>query len=132
METGHIILKEKSFRFAVEIVNIYKHIVINEKEFILSKQCLKSGTSIGAIVFESLYSNSKADFISKLSIGLKEANETNYWLRLLKETNYINNDLYVSTLLRCEELIRLLTSSINALKKNSNKNSKKQYQMTNN
>ena len=83
------IIKEKSFLFAIEIVGLYK-ILAERKEFVLSKQVLRSGTSIGANVRESEHAQSKADFIHKLSIALKEANETEYWLDLLYETKYLS------------------------------------------
>ncbi|NBU82544.1 MAG: four helix bundle protein, partial [Flavobacteriaceae bacterium] len=81
------VIKEKSFAFAIEIVSLYK-ILAERKEFVLSKQLLRSGTSIGANVRESEHAQSKADFIHKLSIALKEANETEYWIDLLFETKY--------------------------------------------
>lgn len=84
------IIKEKSFAFAIDIVNLYK-VLTDRKEFVLSKQLLRSGTSIGANVRESEHAQSKADFIHKLSISLKEANETEYWLDLLYETKYLSD-----------------------------------------
>ena len=83
------IIKEKSFLFAIEIVALYK-VLAERKEFVLSKQLLRSGTSIGANIRESEHAQSKADFIHKLSIALKEANETEYWLELLFKTRYIS------------------------------------------
>jgi four helix bundle protein len=111
------VLKIKSFSFAVRMVNMYKHITEKKKEFVLSKQCLRSGTAIGALINEAAYAQSKADFISKLSIALKEANETKYWLTLLKETAYLENDTFTSVSTECEELIKLLVSSIVTAKK---------------
>ncbi len=84
------IIKEKSFAFAIDIVNLYK-VLSEKKEFVLSRQVLRSGTSIGANVRESEHAQSKADFIHKLSISLKEANETEYWLDLLYETKYLSD-----------------------------------------
>ena len=86
------IIKEKTFLFAIEIVGLYK-VLAERKEFILSKQVLRSGTSIGANVRESEHTQSKTDFIHKLSISLKEANETEYWLNLLHETKYISQKI---------------------------------------
>jgi four helix bundle protein len=83
-------IKEKSFRFAVRIIRLYKFLTDEKREFVLSRQVLRSGTSIGANVKEALQAESKADFIHKLSISLKEASETEYWLQLLKETEYID------------------------------------------
>jgi four helix bundle protein len=88
MENKNVI-KEKSFLFAIEIVALYKTLT-DQKEFVLSKQLLRSGTSIGANVREAEHAQSKADFIHKLSISLKEANETEYWLDLLYETKYLS------------------------------------------
>lgn len=87
------VIKEKSFEFAKEIVYLYKNLA-DKKEFMLSRQLLKSGTSIGANILEAEHAQSKADFINKLSISLKEANETEYWLDLLYETNYLSDELF--------------------------------------
>jgi len=85
MNNGKNVLREKTYAFALKIVELSKELIEQKKEYILSKQILRSGTSIGAIIRESEYAQSKADFISKLSIALKEANETDYWLSLLKD-----------------------------------------------
>ncbi|MEM0541306.1 four helix bundle protein [Flavobacterium sp. j3] len=84
------IIQDKSFQFAVRIINLYKYLINNKKEFILSKQLLRSGTSIGANIEESIGGYSAKDFLAKLSISYKEARETIYWLKLLKETEYIS------------------------------------------
>ena len=86
---GDNIILNQSFEFAVRIVNVYKHLTKEHKEFVLSKQLLRCGTSIGANVAEAQRGQSKADFRAKMSIALKEANETEYWLRLLFRTNYL-------------------------------------------
>jgi four helix bundle protein len=112
------VLKEKSLRFAIRIVNLYKHLVEVHKEFVLSKQLLRSGTAIGALVREAEYAESKPDFIHKLSISLKEANETAYWLILLKETGFLSHDHYESISGDGIELIKILTASLNTAKKN--------------
>ena len=111
------IVKEKSYFFAIQIIELYK-ILINKQEFVLSKQLLRSGTAVGALVQESEHAESKKDFIHKLSISLKEANETTYWLNLLFDTKYITktefdkiNDLNI-------ELIRLLVTIIKSSKNN--------------
>ena len=101
---------EKSFDFAVRIVNLYKYITNNKKEYILSKQLLRSGTSIGANVTEAQRGQSKADFVAKMSIALKEAYETEYWLRLLYKTEYMNTAEYESIHNDIAELISLLIS----------------------
>ena len=103
-------IEQKSFQFAVRIVNLYKYLRKEKKEFVLSKQLLRSGTSIGANVAEAQQAQSRADFISKLSISLKEAAETNYWLRLLHATDYLDDAEFRSVHNDCRELERILTS----------------------
>ena len=115
MKDGNII-RTKSYQFAVRVVNLYKLLVGDRKEFVLSKQLLRSGTSIGANVREAEHAESKADFIHKLSIALKEANETEYWLDLLKETSYLNNSEYISIQIDIKEILKLLTSIIKTSK----------------
>ena len=110
------VIKEKSFEFAKEIVYLYKNLA-DKKEFVLSRQVLKSGTSIGANIREAEHAQSKADFINKLSISLKEANETEYWLDLLYETNYLSDELYQNLKNKNIELLKLLISIINTSKK---------------
>ena len=114
------ILKTKSYAFALRVVKLYKYLCIH-KEYVLSKQVLRSGTAVGALVSEAEFAQSKADFISKLSIGLKEANETLYWLSLLKDAEYIDEKMFKSIQPDTEELIKLLVSSINTAKKNNTK-----------
>ena len=109
------IIKEKSFAFAIDIVNLYK-VLSEKKEFVLSRQVLRSGTSIGANVRESEHAQSKADFIHKLSISLKEANETEYWLDLLYETKYLSDVEFENIKPKIIELLRLLTSIIKTSK----------------
>jgi four helix bundle protein len=109
------VIKEKSFLFAIEIVGLYK-VLVERKEFVLSKQVLRSGTSIGANIREAEHAQSKADFIHKLSISLKEANETEYWLDLLYETKYINQIEFENLKSKIIELLKLLTSIINTSK----------------
>ncbi|RYG06635.1 MAG: four helix bundle protein, partial [Chitinophagaceae bacterium] len=106
------ILKEKSFCFAVRVVNLYKFLKKQYGEYVLSQQVIRCGTSIGAIVREAEHAESLKDFIHKLSIGLKEANECKYWLDLLKETNFITKRMYTSLNQDCEELLKLLTASV--------------------
>lgn len=110
------IIKEKTFEFAKEIVYLYKNLADN-KEFVLSKQILRSGTSIGANVREAEHAQSKADFIHKLSIALKEANETEYWLDLLYETQYMTIEMFQNIKNKIVEILKLLTSIINTSKK---------------
>jgi four helix bundle protein len=104
------VIESKSFSFAVRIVKLCRHLQSDNKEFVLSKQLLRSCTSIGANVAESQQAQSRADFISKLSIALKEAVETNYWLRLLYATDYLSSTEYSSIITDCKELEKLLTA----------------------
>jgi four helix bundle protein len=107
MKTNNII-QEKSFAFAIRIVNAYKFLISEKKEFVLSKQMLRSGTSIGANVEESIGGQSKADFISKLSIAYKEARETLYWIKILKATEYLNIEMAESLIKDAEEICRII------------------------
>lgn len=111
--TENIVL-DKTLSFAVRIVNLYKHLCEVKKEYVLSKQLLKSGTSIGANINEAQAGQSKADFISKMSIASKEARETKYWIDLLIKTDYLNeNEMHVRSLVNdIEEIIKLLTSIV--------------------
>ena len=104
------IIENKSFEFAIRTVNLYTHLITEKKEYIMSKQLLKSGTSIGANVSEGEQGQSKADFHSKMCIALKEANETYYWLRLLFATEYLTEKEYLSMETDIKEIIALLTS----------------------
>ena len=105
------ILEEKSFRFAIRIVNLYKYLVNEKKEFVMSKQLLRSGTSIGANVSEAQFAQTKADFGTKMHIALKEANETKYWLSLLEETSFITLEESGSMISDCMDLINMLVST---------------------
>ena len=102
------IIVDKSFDFAVRIVNLYKYLNHVKKEYVLSKQLLRSGTSIGANISESERGQSRADFFAKMSIALKEANETKYWLKLLYKTGYLNNAQFDSINADINELISIL------------------------
>ena len=110
------VLKTKSFKFAVRTVNLYKYLCEDKKEFVLSKQILKSGTSVGAMVREAEHSESKADFVHKLAIAQKEINETLYWLELLKVTEYISDKEFESINTDAVEIIKIITSSIKTAK----------------
>jgi four helix bundle protein len=114
------VLKEKSYAFALRIIRAHKYLIKEHGEYVLSKQLLRCGTAIGALVREAEYAQSKADFVNKMSIALKEANETAYWILLLQDSEYITADLSKSVLKDCNELLRLLVSSINTAKKNMN------------
>ena len=109
------VLEEKSLKFAIRIVNLYKYLVDDKKEFVMSKQVLRSGTSIGANIAEAQYAQSKADFLTKMHISLKEASETKFWLKLLHLTSYID-DSHISIMSDCDELIKILTSTCKTTK----------------
>ena len=120
MNAKNIILN-KSFDFAIRIVNLYKYLCDEKKEYILSKQLLRSGTSIGANVNESQAGQSKNDFISKMSIASKEARESKYWIELLIKTQYLDDrEQYVSSLVdEIDEINKLLTSIVKSSKENN-------------
>lgn len=115
------ILKDKSFLFAIRIVNAYKFLKINYNEFVLSKQLLRSGTSVGALVRESQNAESKADFIHKLGIAQKECDETLYWLELLHATDYLKIEEFESLHFDASELLKIIKSSILTTKQNLKK-----------
>mgnify|MGYP003294976206 CR=1 FL=1 len=109
-------VEEKSFAFAIRITNLYKHLVNTKTEYVLTKQLLRCGTSIGANIAEAQEAQSDADFIAKLSISLKEARETEYWLRLLHATEYLKEKEYLSIMADCKELEKMLTAIIKTSK----------------
>ena len=111
------VIADKSFKFAVRIVNLYKYLNAQKKELVLSKQLLRCGTSIGANVAEAQNAQSTADFLSKLNIALKEATETKYWIRLLRETEYLSEEQFQSVFQDCTELEKLLVSIVKSIKK---------------
>jgi four helix bundle protein len=115
------VLKDKSFEFALRVVSFYKDIVNQHKEYVLSKQFLRSGTSVGALVREAEFAQSKADFISKLSIALKEANETEYWIILLEKSDYLSPNSANELLNMIKEIISILVASIKTTKKSISK-----------
>lgn len=108
------IILDKSFEFAIRVVKLYKHLCDDKKEYVLSKQLLRSGTSIGANINEAQAGQSKADFIAKMSISSKEARESKYWIDLLIKTDYLNKDnKHVQTLVNeIDEIVRMLTSIV--------------------
>lgn len=111
------ILREKCKAFAIRIIKLYKFLTEDKKEFVMSKQILRSGTSIGANFAEAIYGVSEADFLNKLSIAQKEASETIYWLELLSETDFITKEQFDSMYADADELVRLLAASIITMKK---------------
>jgi len=111
------VLEDKSYKFAIRIVKLNQYLANEKKEYVL---ILRSGTSIGAVIAEAKYAQSKADFVNKLQISLKEANETQYWIRLLKDCDYLSDKMFQNLIEDIEELIKILISSINTTKKNNN------------
>src|SRR5450759_63696 len=110
------ILRQKSYAFALKVIRVYKQIVAENKEYVLSKQFLKAGTSIGALVREAEFAQSKPDFISKMSIALKESKETDYWVSLLHDSGFISIEIATKLLADNKELISMLISSIKTAK----------------
>lgn len=110
------VVRDKSFQFAIRIVKLYKFLCANKKERTMAQQLLRAGTSIGANVAESEHAQSRADFASKLNIALKEAAETDYWLSLLYETEYINEKEFISIITDCREVESILASIVKSLK----------------
>jgi len=114
-------VKYKSYAFALRIIKAYKFLSSEQREFVLSKQLLRSGTAIGALIREAEHAESKADFVHKMSIALKEANETEYWLMLLHDSEFFNDKSFESIILDCQELIKMLISIIKSSKINIKK-----------
>ena len=115
MKENNLIV-EKSKAFAIRIIRMYQHITEEKKELVLSKQVLRSGTSIGANIREATSAHSKADFIAKMQIALKEAGETEYWIELLQETGYITEKVGESMLADCRELLKMISAIIRTAK----------------
>lgn len=111
------IIKDKTYKFAVRIINLYKFLISQRKEFIISKQILRCGTSIGANVEEAVGGISRKDFMNKLSIAYKESRETHYWLRLICDTQYISEKMFISLEKDCLELCKILFSIIRTTRK---------------
>ena len=114
-------LKEKSFDFAIRIVNLYRFLITEKKEYVMSKQLLKSGTAVGALAREAEHAESKADFIHKLSIAQKECNESLFWLELIERTEYITIEQFNSIFDDAVEIMKLTTSIIITTKKDLKK-----------
>ncbi|MEE9432170.1 MAG: four helix bundle protein [Melioribacteraceae bacterium] len=115
------IIASKSYAFALRIIKLYKYLVADKKEYVLSKQILRSGTSVGANIREAEHAQSKKDFINKMSIALKEANETEYWLMLLKDSEYISVENFNSIHTDSVEIIKLLASIVKSSRKSIEK-----------
>ena len=109
-------IQTKSYVFAIRIVNAYKFLTNDQKEYVLSKQMLRSGTAIGAWVAEAHHAQSSADFLNKMNVAMKEANETFYWLSLLRDTDYLSEQIYKSISIDCKELIALLVCIVKSVK----------------
>jgi four helix bundle protein len=112
------ILREKSYSFALRIVKLYQHLANDKHEYVMSKQLLRSGTSIGANIEEAGQAQSKPDFIHKLSIAQKESFETHYWIRLLRDSDLLSRKLADSLLTDCSEVQKMITASIKTAKRN--------------
>lgn len=121
MRKNENVIKDKSKAFAIRVVRMCQYLQNDKKEFVMSKQILKSATSIGANIREALRGQSLPDFYAKLSISLKEAEETCYWLELLHETDYLSDDMFQSMYSDAEELLKLLVSITKTLRKKLNK-----------
>ena len=115
MKTENVLLT-KSYAFAIRIVNLYKFLYQDKRDVVISRQILRSGTSIGANAEEAVGAQSRKDFISKLSIAYKEARETYYWLRLLRDTNFISQEQATSLLIDCEEVLKITGSILKTTK----------------
>ncbi|HCL4444708.1 TPA: four helix bundle protein [Clostridium botulinum] len=109
---------DKAFSFALDIIELYKNLTLKKREYVLSKQILRSGTSIGANIKEGINGQSKKDFLSKISIALKEAEETEYWIELLRYSNYIDDKTSSLLLENCKEIIKILVTTIKTTKIN--------------
>ena len=120
MKKGNVVF-DKSKVFAVRIVNLYKYLADEKKEYVLSKQLLRSGTSIGANIAEAICVISNSEFAAKMHIAYKECSETLYWLELLRETDYLSEKEYISIDQDCRELIKLLAAITKTAKSNNNK-----------
>ncbi|HNX00172.1 MAG TPA: four helix bundle protein [Candidatus Cloacimonadota bacterium] len=118
MNSGNVVA-EKSYALALRIINLYKYFIEEKKEWIITKQLLRSGTSIGANIEEALGAQSKKDFISKISISYKETRETMYWLRLLKDAGYLKETQFLSMMEDCSELNRIISSILLTSKSNA-------------
>ena len=119
MKHRESLIEEKTFAFAKRMVKAYQFFSAEKKEFVLSKQLLRSGTSVGAMVQEAKFAQSRADFINKLSIALKEANEAKYWIKLLYETDYMEKTMYESVYGDVKEIVAMLVSIVRTSKNNN-------------
>jgi four helix bundle protein len=114
-------IKERSFKFAVRVVKLYKFLSVEKKEYIMSKQLMRCGTSVGAMVREAEHAETKKDFVHKMAIAQKESNETLYWLELLKETDYLSENEFESIYESAKSIMSIITTIIKNTKKNMQK-----------
>ena len=112
------LIRKKSYKFGLRIVKLNKHLKKEFKEYVMSNQILRAGTSIGANAYEAKYAQSRADFVAKMSISLKEASETQYWLDILYDSEYLSESQYKSLKTDVVEIIKMLTSAINTTRSN--------------
>jgi len=124
MSARENVLKDKSFELAVSVVNICQHLIDNKKQFVLSKQLLRSGTAVGSLIREAQNAESRADFIHKLGISQKECDESIYWLELLKETEFLTDSEFQELEKKATEILRMLRSSIITSKRNKQSETK--------
>ena len=110
------IVSTKSYSFALNVIKTYKFLLDNKREFVLSKQLLRSGTAIGALIKEAEHAQSKADFLHKMKIALKEANETEYWIMLLKDSNFISDEHFDQIIVECRDILHLLIRIVSTTK----------------
>lgn len=115
------IVATKSYAFALEVIGLHRFLLETKKEYVLSKQLLRSGTAVGALIKEAEHAQSKADFLHKMNVALKEANETEYWLMLLKDSDYINDDQYNNIMTNCKSILQLLISIVRTTKLSLNR-----------
>lgn len=118
MNTSKSVLRDRSLLFAISVVNLYKDLCYREKEFVMSKQLLQSGTSVGANIREAKNAESTKDFIHKLSIAQKECDETQFWLDLLNKTKYLSNEKYLQLYDEANQIYKMLRSTILTSKQN--------------
>lgn len=117
MSTNKFVLREESYAFAIRVVRLNQFLCNEKKEYVLSKQLLRSGTAVGALIKEAEFGQSRADFRNKMTIALKEANESVYWLNLLRDTDYITEKMFQSMSDDCLELVRMLVATVKTTKK---------------
>ena len=118
-------IEQRTYFFALRIIKAYKYLTGQHSEFVLSKQMLRSGTSIGALIREAKFAQSRADFVNKMSVALKEANETLYWIELLHDSEYIDGKTFESIHNEADEITSILASIVKSTKENSEKYDKK-------